>query len=57
MPRAKKRVVASNRETGSDRHYKKVDDLPEDRKKAYHSILDDFDKEGLYTVLMLFLYF
>ncbi len=45
MARAKKRVATSERET-SDGHYKKVDDLPEERRKAYQSILDDFDKQG-----------
>jgi hypothetical protein len=45
MARAKKRVTSSR----EDSHYKKVEDLPEDRKKAYNSILDDFDKEGTYS--------
>jgi hypothetical protein len=45
MARAKKRVAAPERDT-SDGHYKKVDDLPEERRKAYESILEDFDKQG-----------
>ena len=30
----------------SDQHYKKVEDLPEERKRAYESLLEDFDKQG-----------
>ena len=28
--------------------YQKVDDLPEVKKKAYNSILEDFDRQGIY---------
>ena len=50
MARAKKRVAASERDT-SEGHYKKVDDLPEERRKAYESILEDFDKQGKFHKL------
>lgn len=40
MPRAKKRIPANDGAV-----YKKADDLPEDRRKIYDSILEDFDKQ------------
>jgi hypothetical protein len=31
----------------SNGHYQKAADLPEDRRKAYETILEDLDKQGL----------
>ena len=41
----------------SDQHYKKVEDLPEERKRAYESLLEDFDKQGDYLQVFLNRYF
>ena len=50
MGRPKKKAsVTSN----SDQHYEKVDDLPEERRKAYESILEDFDKQGTFNLIFL----
>ena len=51
MARAKKRVATSERDT-SEGHYKKVEELPEERRKAYESILEDFDKQGKFLKLL-----
>ena len=40
MVRAKKMVEDDSQ------HFHKIEDLPEDRKRAFHSILEDFDKQG-----------
>jgi hypothetical protein len=43
MARGKKKASSIE----SNDHYKKVDDLPEEKRRAYESILEDFDKQGL----------
>ena len=45
MARAKKKA-ASTDSTDVSQHYKQLNDLPEDRRRAYESILEDFDKQG-----------
>ena len=30
--------------------YEKLEDLPEGRQKNYFSILEDFDKQGMYVI-------
>ena len=41
MAKAKKRVISNNKDV-----YEKAEDLPEGKKKAYDSILEDFDRQG-----------
>lgn len=45
MARAKRKVTPAD-DTDVSQHYKQLNDLPEDRRKAYESILEDFDKQG-----------
>jgi hypothetical protein len=52
MARAKKKAASTSTSTG-DHHYKKVDELPEERRKAYESILEDFDKQGDFYIHVL----
>lgn len=45
MARAKKKAALTD-STDVSQHYKQLNDLPEDRRRAYESILEDFDKQG-----------
>jgi 5S rRNA maturation endonuclease (ribonuclease M5) len=45
MVRPKKRVAEVK--SSSDDVYGKVEELPEDRRRAYVTILEDFDKQGI----------
>ena len=47
---AKGKKKASSMESNDGQHYKKVDDLPEERRRAYDYILEDFDKQGWLNV-------
>jgi hypothetical protein len=46
MPTTRKKRANSNKDKNV---YEKVEDLPEGRKKIYESILEDFDKQGLFS--------
>jgi len=45
MVRAKKTAALAD-SNHDDQHFKKLDDLPEERRRAYETILEDFDKQG-----------
>ena len=45
MPRPKKRPTDASQQ----QHYRQANELPEDRRRAYESILEDFDKQGEVT--------
>ena len=46
-------LASSTSTSTGDHHYKKVDELPEERRKAYESILEDFDKQGDFYIHVL----